>query len=52
MNFASICNNLLKYCISVDFLLIEGYVQGTLRKELHIVLFVELLKIATLGRSC
>ena len=52
MSFASICNNLLKYCISVDFLLIEGYVQGPLRKELHIVLFVELFKIATLGRSC
>ena len=28
--FASTWNNLLKYCMSVDFLLIEGYAQGAL----------------------
>ena len=51
MNFACTWKNLLKYCISVDFLLIEGYAQGALRKELHIAPFVEHFKIATLGRS-
>ena len=50
MNFASTWNNLLKYCISVNFLLIEDYAQGFLRKELHIVPLVERFKIATLGR--
>ena len=44
MNFASTWNNLLKYCISVDFLLMEVYVQVPLRKELHIAPFVEPLK--------
>ena len=52
MNFASTWNNLLKYWISFEFLLIEGFVQGALRKELHIASFVERFKIATLGRSC
>ena len=52
MNFASTWNNLLKYCIFFEFLLIEGYVQGALRKELHVSPFVERFKIATLGRSC
>ena len=50
MNFASTWNNLLKYCISVNFLLIEDYSQGTLRKDPRIAPFVERLKIATLGR--
>ena len=52
MNFASTWKNLLKYCIFVDFLLIEGCVQSALRKERHIAPFVEHFKIATLGRSC
>ena len=51
MNFASARNNLLKYCISANFLLIEGYVQGALRKELLIAPSVERFKTASLGRS-
>ena len=49
--FASTWNNLLKYCMSVNFLLIEGYAQGALRKELRISPFVEHFKIASLERS-
>ena len=52
MNFASTWNNLRKHWISAKFLLMEGYVQGALRKELRIAPFVERFKIATLGRSC
>ena len=51
MNFVSTWNNLRKYCISVNFLLIEGYVQGALRKELRIAPSVEFFKTPTLGRS-
>ena len=51
MNFVSTWNNLRKYCISVNFLLIEGYVQGALRKELCIAPSVECFKTPTLGRS-
>ena len=51
MNFASTWNNLLKHCISAEFRLMESYVQGALRKELHIAPFVEGFKTATLGRS-
>ena len=51
MNFASTWKNLLKHCISVEFLLVVGYEQGALRKELHITRFVEGLKTATLGKS-
>ena len=52
MNFASAWNKLFKLCISVVFLLIEGYLQGALRKELRIALFVERFNIAMFGRSC
>ena len=52
MNFASTWNNLRKHWIPAEFLLMEGYVQGALRKELRIAPFVERFKIATLGRSC
>ena len=52
INFANTWKNLVKNCISVEFLLIEGYVHGALRKELHIALFVERFKKAPLGRSC
>ena len=52
MNFASTLKNLLKDYISVDFLLIEGYGQGALRKEQCIAPLVEFFKIATLGRYC
>ena len=41
LNFASAWNNLLKHYISVDFLLIEGYVQSALRKGLLTALLVE-----------
>ena len=52
MNFASTWNKLFKLCISVDCLLMEVYVQGTLREELRIGPFMEHFKVATLGRSC
>ena len=51
MTFASTLNKLLKHCISAYFRVMEDYVQGALRKELHIALFVERFKTATLGRS-
>ena len=51
MNFASAWNKLFKHCISVEFLLMEGYVQGALRKELFIVPFIERFKTSNLGRS-
>ena len=50
MNFASTWNNLLKRCISADFLLMDGYAKGALRKELHIAPFVERFKTATLEK--
>ena len=50
INFARTWNNLLKCCISVNFLLMEGYAQGNLRKELRIAHFVERFKISTLGK--
>ena len=34
-------SNLLKHYISAEFLLMEGYVHGTLREELLIARFVE-----------
>ena len=49
--FASAYNNLLKYCISANFLLMEGYVQGALRKDLRTAPFVERFKTVTLGKS-
>ena len=52
MNFGSTWNNLLKHWISSEFLLMEGYVQGALRNELHIAPPLECFKAATLGRSC
>ena len=52
MHFASIWNSLLKYCIFVVLLLMEGYVQGALRKNLRIAPFAERFKTATLGRPC
>ena len=52
MTFASTCNNSLKHCISAEFMLMEGYEHGALRKELHIATFVEPFKTATLGKSC
>ena len=52
MKFASTWNKLFKHCISVEFLLVEGYLKGALRKELRIAPFVERFKTATLGMSC
>ena len=49
MHFASTWNHLQKHCISVDFFLVEGYGQGALRKELHILPFVQHFKGATSG---
>ena len=51
MHFASTWKHLQKHCISVERLLVEGYLQGALRKELHNFPFVKLLKTASLGRS-
>ena len=44
MSLASIWNNLFKHWISSEFLLMEGYVQGALGKELHMVPLVERFK--------
>ena len=52
MHFASTWNHLQKHGISVEFLLVESYLQGALRKELRIAPFVEHFKTACLGRSC
>ena len=46
-NFDSTWNILLKHYISAEFLLMEGYVQGALRKEP----FVERFKTTTLRKS-
>ena len=43
IHFAGTWDNLLKHCISAEFLLVAVYVQGALRKELHIAPFVECL---------
>ena len=51
MNFVSTWNNLLKHCISAEFLLMEGYVQGALQKKLRIASFIEHFKRATFARS-
>ena len=48
--FVSTCNNLLKHYISAEFLLMENYVQGVLRKELHIAPFMKHFKAATLAK--
>ena len=50
MHFASTCNHLQKHCISFEFLLLKGYLEGDLRKELRIAPFVERFKTASLGR--
>ena len=52
MSFTSTSNKLFKRCISVNFLLIEVFVQGALRKELQIAPFVERFKTIALGASC
>ena len=46
MNFASSWKNLIKNCISADFLLMEEYVQSDAQKE-----HLEHFKIATLGKA-
>ena len=51
MHFASTWKHLLKHCISVGLLLVEGYLQGAVRKEICIVPFVEHFKTPILGRS-
>ena len=48
INFTQALSNRLKHCISAKFLLMEGYVKGALRKELHITPFVECFKTTTL----
>ena len=51
MNFASTWNKLFRHCICVEFLLVEGYVQGAVRKEMFIASFKVSFKNATLVRS-
>ena len=51
MNFVSTWNKLFRHCISVEFLLVEGYVQGAVRKEMFIASFTVSFKNATLARS-
>ena len=45
MHVAITWNHLQKHCISVEFLLVEGYLQGAIP-------LVERIKITTLGWSC
>ena len=52
MKFATTRHNLLKHCISANFLLVESYVQGALQKELPIAPFGERIKTVAMGRSC
>ena len=47
-DFASTWSNLIKHCISADFLLTLALVQSALRKELSITPFVERINTATL----
>ena len=49
-DFAGTWSNLLKHFISVKFLLIEGYVQGALRKEVFIAPFIGRFNTPTLGK--
>ena len=49
-DFSSTWNKLVKLSISVEFLLIEGYAQVALRKELFIAPFVERFKTTPLGK--
>ena len=49
--FCQYRHKLLRHCISAKFLLMEGYVQGALRKEMHIAPFVERFKTVALGNS-
>ena len=44
MHFAGTWNHLQKHCVSAEFLLVEGYLQDALRKELRIVSFAERFK--------
>ena len=49
MHFASIWNHFIKHSISVEFLLVKGYLPGALRQTIRITPLVERFKIATLG---
>ena len=50
-DFATTWRNLLKHCISTDFLLIVVLVKSALRKELFIAPFIERINTATFGKS-
>ena len=61
MNFARTQKKLLKHCISAEFLLVEGYLQSAVRKELRIFestwnnllkKTLDLYQIFTDGRLC
>ena len=51
INFINTLNKIPKHCIFAAVFLIEGSVQGALRKELLIASFVEHFKTATLRKS-
>ena len=51
INFVTTWNSLLTHCISPEFLLIKGDLQGAVRKELNIASYIDLFKTATLGKS-
>ena len=50
-DFASPWNNLLKHCISADYLLPVALVQSALRNELLIAPFIERINTVSLGKS-
>ena len=47
INFVTTWNNLLRHCISPEFLLIKGDLQGAVRKELNNASYIDLFKTAT-----
>ena len=50
INLAIIWKNLLEHCISVEYLLMNGYLQGALRREVLVAPFLEHFNITTLGK--
>ena len=52
INFISTCYKLLKHFINARFLLIEGYEQDALQKELTIAPFVDRFKTDALRKPC
>ena len=51
-DFVSTWNKLVKHGIYPEMLLMEGYAQVAVRKELFIAPFAERFKTTTLGKFC